>query len=111
MSRDYKLYLEDMLEAITKIDDYTTGFSQVSLREDPKTLDAVARNLEIIGEAAKNIPEAIRARHADVEWKKIAGLRDVLIHHYFGLNLPLVWDTIQNKLPALAQQLRGILGR
>ena len=84
MPRDFKVYLEDILEAIGKIHNFTRGMSLQLFKEDPKTIDAVVRNLEVVGEAVKNIPKEIRLKHPQTEWKKIAGLRDVLIHEYFG---------------------------
>src|SRR3989338_2676061 len=86
MSRDSKVYLEDILEAIRKIREFTSGMSLTALSKDAKTLDAVIRNLEVIGEAVKRLPEPIRSQRSDVEWKKIAGLRDILIHEYFVMN-------------------------
>lgn len=106
MSRDYKVYLEDILEAIGKIRSYTAGMSADSFAADNKTLDAVLRNLEVIGEAVKRIPDAICAQHEEVEWKKIAGLRDILIHQYFGIDAEIIWDVVQNKLPELERQIR-----
>jgi uncharacterized protein with HEPN domain len=76
MPRDYKLYLEDILEAIAKIQQYTEGLSPEMLSRDPKTLDAVVRNLEVIGEAVKILPDEVRSRRPDVAWRKIAGLRN-----------------------------------
>jgi len=78
MPRDYKVYLDDILQAVRKIRRYTAGAALRSLAEDEKTFDAVVRNLEIIGEASKKIPDEIREQHADVDWKKIASLRDIL---------------------------------
>ena len=106
MSRDYKVYLEDVLEAISKIRTYTAGMSADSFAADNKTLDAVLRNLEVIGEAVKRIPDEIRSQHQQVEWKKIAGLRDILIHHYFGIDAEIIWDVVHNKLPDLESQIR-----
>lgn len=109
MSRDYKVYLEDILEAIRKIREFTKELSVEAFSQDAKTLDAVVRNLEVIGEAVKNIPEDLRRKHPEVEWKKIAGLRDVLIHEYFGMDVEIVWDIIQNKLQPLATQVSALL--
>lgn len=109
MSRDYKVYFEDILEAINKIRLYTENLLLQTFSDDYKTLDAVVRNLEIIGEAVKKVPEDIRLRYPDVEWKKIASLRDVLIHEYFGVDREMIWDIIQNKLPLLEKQIKQIL--
>ncbi|MCK4342762.1 MAG: DUF86 domain-containing protein [Phycisphaerae bacterium] len=109
MPRDLKVYLEDILTAVEKIRRYAAGLSLDTFARDEKTLDAVVRNLEVIGEAVKQIPEDVRVRHPQVEWKKIAGLRDILIHAYFGIDLEIVWDIVQNKLPALEPQVRQIL--
>ena len=110
MSRDYKVYLEDILEAIHKIREFTSGTSLTTLSKDAKTLDAVIRNLEVIGEAVKRLPEEVRSQQPDVEWKKIAGLRDILIHEYFGINVEVVWDVVQHKLLGLEDAVRKLLG-
>ncbi len=109
MPRDSKIYLEDILEATRKIKTYTGSLSKAAFLEDEKTLDAVVRNLEVIGEAVKKLPEDLRAQHSAVEWKKIAGLRDILIHEYFGLDAEIVWDIVQTKVPALDQEVRTML--
>lgn len=109
MPRDYKVSLEDILEASRKIRAYTEGLSQKAFAADPKTLDAVVRNLEIIGEAVKKIPDEIRSKHPTADWKRIAGLRDMLIHEYFGIDVEIIWDIVQHKLPALEQQVQQIL--
>jgi uncharacterized protein with HEPN domain len=76
---------------------------------DERTFDAVMRNLQIIGEATKNVPLEIRNRYPEVEWRKIAGLRDVLAHAYFSLENEILWDIIQNKVPPLLEQVHHIL--
>lgn len=85
MSRDWLLYLDDIQESGTKILRYIHGITFETFIDDERTYDAVARNLEIIGEAVKNVPFTIRERYPDVQWRKIAGLRDILAHVYFGL--------------------------
>jgi uncharacterized protein with HEPN domain len=109
MPRDYRIYLEDILDATRKIRAYTNGLSQTAFLQDDKTFDAVVRNLEIIGEAAKNVPENIRTDAPAVEWKKIAGLRDILIHEYFGIDGDIVWDIVQHKLPSLETAVKQLL--
>jgi uncharacterized protein with HEPN domain len=109
MSRDYKVYLEDILEAVSWIRSYTQGLSLPALAADRKTRDAVIRNLEIIGEACRNVPQVVRSRHSEVNWRSIAGFRNVLIHEYFGVDLDVVWDVIQKDLPLLAEHVRRIL--
>ncbi len=109
MSRDYKVYLEDILQAVSKIRQFTAGLTLSTFSQDVKTLDAVVRNLEIIGEAVKHLPEDVRTRSQDVDWRKIAGLRDILIHEYFGVNVEVIWDIVQQKLPQLEQTARDLL--
>ena len=98
MHRDYKLYLDDILESINRIFTYIAKLDYEAFAADQKTFDAVVRNLEIIGEAARNLPDEIKLSIAGIEWKKIAGLRNILAHEYFGINKQIVWDIIQNKL-------------
>jgi uncharacterized protein with HEPN domain len=109
MSRDYQLYLEDIANSIGKVQRYVEGMNFDQLMGDEKTYDAVLRNLEIIGEAVKNISDEVRDKYPEIEWKKIAGLRDIVAHEYFGVDETIVWDVIQNKLPTLKQEVENIL--
>jgi uncharacterized protein with HEPN domain len=109
MPRDYKVYLEDILEASRKIRSYTEGLSYEAFRESPMVADAVIRNLEVIGEAIKQLPEPLRAQYPDIPWKRIAGLRDILIHAYFGIDFEVIWDLITTKLPDLQNRILQIL--
>lgn len=108
MSKDYRVYLEDMLEAITNINNYTASMTLETFCADRRTIDAVVRNLEIIGEATKRIPKDIKAKYYAVEWQKIVGLRNILIHQYFGIDLEIIWDIVRNKLPKFEEQIRNI---
>ena len=109
MQRDYKAYLEDIIEAAGAARGFITGMDTDGLGNDRRTRDAVVRNLEIIGEAVKKLPAQTKRDHPEIEWKKIAGLRDILVHDYFGIDMDIVWDVVQNKLPVLAQQVQRIL--
>jgi uncharacterized protein with HEPN domain len=102
-------YLQDMLEAERRIGEYSVGMTFEAFRGDHKTQDAVIRNLEIIGEAAKNIPESFRRKYPDLPWKEMAGMRDRLIHHYFGVNLDIVWDVVRGELPGVIKDIEGII--
>jgi len=105
VSREWRLYVDDMRQACRKILRYTRGLDLEGLRRDEKAYDAVVRNLEVIGEAAKHIPKNLRARMPSIEWRKIAGLRDVLAHAYFGIDDAVLWDVVQTKVPALVEAL------
>ena len=109
MPRAYKAYLKDILDAIRKIENYTKAISFDDFVMDELIQDGVVGNLEVIGEAVKNIPEGIKDKKPEVEWKKIAGLRDILIHDYFGIDEDIVWDAVKNKLPELKEKIIEIL--
>ena len=94
MSRDWRLYWEDLVIGCEKILRYTEGMDSEGFRQDQKTYDAVLRNLEIIGEAAKNLPGAVKSQLPEVEWRKIAGLRDVIAHGYSGNDDEILWDIV-----------------
>ena len=108
MSKDYRLYLEDILGSIRKIEKYISGLTYDTFIQDGLIVDGVIRNLEIIGEAAKHIPLSIRKTHHLIEWKKITGLRDILIHEYSGVNLKIIWDIVVTKVPELKAALAKV---
>jgi uncharacterized protein with HEPN domain len=105
VSRDWILYLDDILESSKKILRYVEGLTLDQFKADEKTYDAVVRNLEIIGEAAKNIPDSARVMMPDIEWRRPAGLRDIIAHAYFGIDDTILWDVIQHKVPELKQAI------
>ena len=107
--RDIRLFLTDVLKAIQKIDSYTDKMTYNEFIEDEKTKDAVLRNLEVIGEAVKNIPDDIKGSYSEIDWKGAAGMRDKLIPEYFGVSFLVVWETVKNDLPILKHGIEIIL--
>lgn len=103
--RDISFFLDDILEGIDAIEEYIHGLSQEEFASDRKTFDAVVRNLEVIGEACSNIPDTLREQYARIPWRKIVGLRNVVIHHYFGVDPDTVWFIITRQLPELRDQI------
>ncbi len=100
--------LNDIQEAIRRIELFTQDIDYEDFLEDIKTQDAVIRNLEIIGEAAKNITDELKEKYPQILWKDLAGIRDKLIHHYFGVNLEIVWTIIDEDLPLLRKEIQQI---
>jgi len=102
-------YLEDILSAVEKIEQFTAGMSFAEFRADDRTLFAVIHALEIIGEATKRIPASVRSKYPSVPWRQMAGIRDKLIHDYFGVNVKVIWKTVQGDVPLLKGLLIPIL--
>ena len=100
-TRDWKLRIEDILEAIGRIQEYTEGFHYQQWQKDQKTIDAVIRNIEIIGEAATHVPSGVQELFPRIPWRKMRGIRNILIHAYFGVDVEVLWKTIQEDLPSL----------
>jgi len=98
MSRDLLLFISDIIESIDYILGYAKGISEQEFKTNKMVQDAVIRRLEIVGEAVKNIPEDVRKKYNQIPWKSMAGLRDVLIHAYFGVRVERIWNLIQNEL-------------
>jgi uncharacterized protein with HEPN domain len=109
MSRDESLYLDDIKESCEKVLRFTKGMTYKEFVLDELHFDAVLRNLEIIGEAVKNISEQTRQKYPDVKWRKIAGFRNIVAHEYFGVNEETVWDIIENEIPNLLESAKAIL--
>lgn len=107
--RGARTFVQDILTAGQRISEYIEGLSYEAFRDDYKTQDAVIRNLEIIGEASRNIDGNVRDRFPELPWKAMAGMRDRLIHAYFGVNLEIVWAVIHFELPALIPLLEKLV--
>lgn len=109
MKRDLTLFLEDILESIELIEKSAKNMTQEKFENNRDIQDATARRIEIIGEAVKNLPLSFRNKYPDVPWKDIVGMRDILIHAYFGVEINRVWNIVQNDLPKLKKQIQQIL--
>lgn len=109
MSKKHFTYLNDILNALISIESFIGGMNFKDFKQDDKTKSAVIRKFEIIGEATKNISNSIRTHYSQIPWKQMAGMRDRLIHGYSEVDLNLVWETIQNRLPKLKSDIQSIL--
>ena len=106
--REWKLFVEDILESIELIESYVANMNFDNFKNDRKTIDAVVRNLEIIGEAARNISDEIKNKYQNVDWKGMIGLRNRIAHGYFGINLTIIWEILKQELPPLKEKMKQI---
>ena len=107
--RDWKFRLEDIRDSLELISEYVKDLDYDTWKRDRKTIDAVIRNIEIIGEAASNVPENIQEQYVDIPWYQMKGMRNILIHEYFGVDIEVLWRTIQEDLPSLKIKIQKAL--
>lgn len=108
--RPVDLLLDDICGSLDRIGQYTSGMSFDVFSKDRKSVDAVVRNLEIIGEASNRLPADFKNSHSEIQWRKVVGLRHRIVHEYFGIDLQIVWQILQNDLPSLRQAISQIRG-
>lgn len=109
MEKDNQVFLQHILECIEKLERYLQGFDYAKFQEDMKTIDAVVRNVEVIGEVANNLTRDFRSEHTQVEWRKIIGTRNRIIHGYASVDLEIIWNITQNDLSPLKIEVENIL--
>lgn len=111
MTRDIVLFIEDILKSVENIEKFSKGLSEKEFMKDELRQSAIIRQIEIIGEAVKNIPEGFRKKYSEIEWKKIAGTRDIIIHAYFGVDLEKVWEVVKKDALKLKKSVKEILSK
>lgn len=111
MSRSVRLYLQDIVDSCAKVLRYTEGATSEAFFSDERTYDAVMRNLQVIGEATKNIPDQMREKYSEIDWRKIAGLRDIITHAYFQVDNDVIWSVIQQRIQPLQKQIQSLLAQ
>ena len=109
MSREWRFYLADILDACDKVISYSRGMTRQDFLADSRTYDAVVRNLEIIGEAARQVPADVREGLSIIPWSRIAGMRNLLAHAYFGIDDSILWDVVRNHVPPLREAVKNYL--
>lgn len=107
--RDFRDYVQDILESITEAREFIEGLGFEDFTRDKKSINAVVRSLEVIGEAAKKIPDNLREIYPLIPWKRMAGMRDKLIHEYWGVDLEIVWEVLNDELPPLKPLIQKVL--
>ena len=107
--RNYKLFIKDIIDAMEHIEEFTGDMTLEELEANEMASSAVIRKFEVIGEAAKNIPNSVKEKNKDIEWKSMAGMRDRLIHAYFGIDYSLVWAAIKKDIPKIKPKLKKLL--
>ncbi len=108
MKKDPRIFIEHILESIQLIEKYSESKSEQDFRNSIQIQDSITRRIEIIGEAVKNIPAEIKDKYPDIPWKKIVGMRDILIHEYFGIDIDLTWEVVVRDIPDLKEQILQI---
>ena len=107
--RDWSIRIEDILEACRRIVEYVSDMDEQIFAEDQRTVDAVVRNLAVIGEAANHLPEDLIAKSPGIPWAEMRGIRNVVVHEYFGISMPIIWKTVKDDIPPLIPLLQDIL--
>ena len=109
MKKDATIFLNHILESIELLEKYTQGVTEKQFLQSVEKQDLATRRLELIGEAIRNLPEEFRNQHPEIAWNKAMGTRNILIHHYFGINFKTVWDTVKISIPELKKQIKDLL--
>ncbi len=107
--RDYRDYLQDILDAVDDVEVFVGDMSFEEFKKDRKTLNAVVRSIEIIGEASKKLPDSLKAKYRELPWKEMSGMRDKLIHAYFGMDTETIWKTVKENIPPLKKSIQKML--
>src|SRR3989338_7137286 len=111
MKKNNLLYIKHILDAISQIEEYVQGISHKDFISNKMVQDAVIRQIEIIGEATKNLSKEVKEKYKDTPWRKMAGMRDKLVHGYFGVDLEAVWEAVEKDIPALRKRIKSIIGK
>jgi uncharacterized protein with HEPN domain len=107
--REYRDYLQDIYDAVNDVATFIEGMRYEDFLKDKKTINAVIRSIEVIGEASKQLPEAVKDKNPSIPWKKISGMRNKVIHEYFGVDIEIVWKTAKKQIPALKKNIFDLL--